>query len=267
MARLPAQHSMSDHFSTFSGDPQLVAARRALLDHPLYERVSGPVAVARFMEVHVFAVWDFMSLLKRLQRDLTCVATPWFPAKQRSLARFINEIVLGEESDDDGCGGHISHFELYREAMGEMGAEDHELVALLSRLGEGVPHNMALKQVPLDPAIREFVGYNLDLATDAEPHRVAAAFFFGREDIIPEMFARLLDGFERQGAGRERFEYYVRRHIELDGDHHGPLSRQLLEVVCGDDRHKWSEAVQTAIESLELRAGLWDLALRRIESA
>ncbi len=134
---------MFDHFATFSGDPQLVAARTKLLDHPLYARVSSASAAARFMEVHVFAVWDFMSLLKRLQREFTCVSTPWFPAPQQSLARFINEIVLGEESDDDGRGGHISHFELYREAMRELGADDRELVTLLSRLGDGVPHTMA----------------------------------------------------------------------------------------------------------------------------
>lgn len=258
---------MSDHFTTFTADPRLASARQRLLEHPLYERLTTSRAAARFMEVHVFAVWDFMSLLKRLQRELTCVETPWHPSRQPALARFINEIVLGEESDEDGRGGFTSHFELYREAMRELGADDRSLVTFLARLRQGVPHRMALQQVPLDVAIRDFVGYNLDLAADAEPHRVASAFFFGREDIIPEMFARLLPPLERQAADHARFAYYVRRHIEVDGDHHGPLSRKLLEAVCGDDRLKWAEAVQTAVRSLELRSALWGLALCRIEQS
>src|SRR5437870_13434601 len=87
--------------------------RAALLDHPIYTRVSSVADLRRFMEDHVFAVWDFMSLLKRLQQDMTCIRVPWFPADNARAARLINDIVIGEETDVDPDGFYVSHLDLY----------------------------------------------------------------------------------------------------------------------------------------------------------
>ena len=87
-------------------------ARARLLAHPLYGRMRSLADVRLFMRSHAFAVWDFMSLLKRLQRDLTCVTVPWVPVGDAEVRYLINEIVCGEESDIDPEGGRISHFDL-----------------------------------------------------------------------------------------------------------------------------------------------------------
>jgi len=98
------------------------AVRLRLLQHPIYQRVDRPAAIRTFLESHVFAVWDFMSLLKRLQRDLTCVTLPWMPVGNPEVRFLINEIVCGEESDLGPEGRRSSHFELYHRAMREAGA-------------------------------------------------------------------------------------------------------------------------------------------------
>ena len=241
--------------------------RMRLLEHPIYREISSRQRVARFMEIHVFAVWDFMSLLKRLQREVTCVSLPWLPPRDPEIARMVNEITLGEETDEDGRGGYASHFELYLAAMAEVGADTTAITALVDRLRSGVPHALALRSDELPPAVRRFVRFNLDLATDGEPHRVAAAFFHGREDLIPEMFARLLPGITAQVGSVPAMEYYVRRHIELDGDSHGPLARRLLETLTQGDPLKEQEALETACTSLELRHALWDAALAHVSGA
>ena len=93
-------------------EEQIAQARGAVVKHPLYAALNSQPAIRTFMEHHVFAVWDFMSLLKSLQRNLTCVEVPWVPTGPTGSRHLINDIVLVEESDELR-GGFISHFELY----------------------------------------------------------------------------------------------------------------------------------------------------------
>jgi Protein of unknown function (DUF3050) len=65
----------------------LSSVRAALLSHPIYTHVASVADLRRFTDDHVFAVWDFMSLLKRLQQDMTCIRAPWFPANNAKAAQ------------------------------------------------------------------------------------------------------------------------------------------------------------------------------------
>ncbi|MEW9670409.1 DUF3050 domain-containing protein [Ammoniphilus sp. 3BR4] len=242
------------------------AIRSELLSHPLYREMNSAERVKIFMKHHVFAVWDFMSLLKRLQQSVTSVSVPWMPYENPAYSRFINEIVLGEESDEDGRGGFASHFQLYLEAMEEAGADTKPVRQFIQDVLNGVPYEDALQVENIPLTVQNFVMYNLELAANGKTHEVAAAFFYGREDLIPEMFQSLLDALKAEGASNDRLEYYLRRHIELDGDQHGPLAERLLSDLCGDDEMKMQEAISVAEKSLRVRSVLWDGVLEEIRS-
>ena len=212
------------------GDPklakQVAAASEELINHPIYHTLKTPSDLCIYMEQHVFAVWDFMSLLKRLQQDLTSVQIPWLPSANPEFTRFINEIVLDEESDQDGEGTHISHFMLYRQAMAEVGADQEPIQNFLALVAQAVPVSEALAVVPLAENTAQFVHSTIELAHNGATHEVAAAFFYGRENVIPDMFGQMI----AEASGKStasRFVYYLRRHIELDGDQHGPLAENL----------------------------------------
>ncbi|WP_166823770.1 DUF3050 domain-containing protein [Thalassoroseus pseudoceratinae] len=246
-------------------EPALAPHRTRLLAHPIYDAVQDLPSVRTFMRSHVFAVWDFMSLLKRLQTEVTYTALPWQPPADPSLARFVNEIVLGEETDEDGHGGYCSHFELYRSAMDELHADGGPIDAFLSSVKSGTSAADALGTVDIPEATREFTLANLDVAGNALPHEVAAAFCFGREDIIPEMFNRLVRSLPSENQSVQRLAYYLERHIELDGDEHGPLAIRLVTQLCGQNEQAWQQATDAAIAAIELRIRLWDGVLAAIQ--
>src|ERR1700741_740783 len=133
----------------------LATLRAELLDHPVYAEVTSVADLRRFMEDHVFAVWDFMSLLKRLQQDLTCTKGPWFPADNVRAARLINDIVIGEETDVDPDGSYLSHLDLYLRAMADVGASTRQFEAFRSLAAvTSVEAGMVRTGVP--PHVRAF---------------------------------------------------------------------------------------------------------------
>ena len=215
--------------------------------------------VQRFMESHVFAVWDFMSLLKRLQRDLTCLDLPWVPVGEAEVRFLINEIVCGEESDVDPAGTRISHFELYLRAMHEVGAGATAINGALASVRAGGATAVALKKAGVPLGAAEFSAETFRLAGQGKTHEVAAAFTFGREDLIPDMFMQLVTRLSREHPGKlDTFRYYLERHIEVDGGHHGAIALRMVERLCGDDELKWQEAGRAALASIEARIRLWD---------
>lgn len=226
--------------------------------HPIFAEIDSLHVLRRFMETHVFAVWDFMSLTKRLQQELTCTRLPWLPPADPAAARLINEIVLGEETDDRQSGGHYSHFELYLDAMREIGASTQQIERFINLQSEGVHYAVALQRVNAGQAAATFVSHTLHTALHAPAHSVAAAFLHGRESVIPQMFQNILD---RWGIGINQapvFRYYLQRHIEVDSDEHGPAAEQLLARLVEDDEQRQHEVYQIAIAAVESRIQLWD---------
>lgn len=235
----------------------LLPLRTTLLAHPVYTRLHDLADVRVFLSHHVFAVWDFMSLLKALQRQLTCVEPVWRPRGDPVACRLVNEIVLGEESDDDRSGGYVSHFELYRRAMTEAGADARPIDAVLARVAAGDDVFAALAAAP--PVARRFCTATFHLVMHGPLPAIAAAFTCGREEVIPAMFTALVaDLHRRQPGGLPTLVDYFDRHVHLDGERHGPMAARLLEAVCGDDPMAWRHAYTGASAALQARISLWD---------
>jgi hypothetical protein len=248
------------------GIQQLKAAiepsRAQLLQHPVYHQIQTLSELQKFAEVHVFAVWDFMSLLKSLQQKLTCVQTPWVPVGSANTRYLINEIVLGEESDVDEFDNRISHFELYQQAMHQMGASTKAINSLLQTIQAGTTIEDAICEMDCASSIKDFLLFTFKIVNYAPAHVQAAVFTFGREDLIPDMFTRLLEKLVAETPEKVSiFKYYIERHIEVDGGHHSQLALEMVEELCGEDDAKWKDAETTAIEALEIRAKLWDAVI------
>lgn len=230
--------------------------RKQVLEHGMYHRLDTLAQVRTFQESHVFAVWDFMSLLKSLQLKLTCVSLPWVPSGPTASRRLINEIVLVEESDELGD-GYISHFELYLDGMERAGASTAAMTAFLARLGEGTPVAEAAKLAEIPQAAADFTAVTWRIIDNAPVHCQAAAFAFGREDLIPEMFEQVVRIPDEEGR-LTVFKDYLARHIEVDGEQHTPMAMQMLIDLCGDDTERWTQCADTVREALRARLALWD---------
>ena len=229
--------------------------REKLRNHALYSELRSVSDIQIFMENHVYAVWDFMSLLKALQINLTCTLLPWKPVVNTNTARFINEIVLEEETDVNELGVLKSHYEMYLDAMVEVGADTTRISTFLNSINKLDSVLSTIQNSDLNAAVKSFLSFTFET--------IAAAFTFGREDLIPDMFLRIVEQ-----AGEDAYpklEYYLRRHIELDGDEHGPLSLKMIQELCGDDAVRWHDVLECSEKALQQRIALWDHIAKAIQ--
>jgi hypothetical protein len=237
--------------------------------HPIYGALERIGDLRVFMSHHVFSVWDFMSLIKYLQGQIAPTSVPWMPIGDGGVRYFINQLVLEEESDvvpgPNGAVEHASHFELYCRAMSEIGA-DGELPRRFLDLvkTQGLDAALYSDIVPL-PA-RYFTETTFCFIREDKAHEVAAALAVGRERLIPAMFRQFLTRMQISETEAPIFHHYLKRHIHLDEDFHGPLSMRLLEQLCADDPTRIAEAETAAEEAICARIRFWDGVLEAIET-
>ena len=247
-------------------EQELQPLREQLKNHPLYAQLETIEDIKTFMESHVYAVWDFMSLLKALQQHLTCVGLPWHPAVDTAVARFINEIVLEEESDFNEKGEAKSHFEMYLDAMKEVEADTQKVEATISSFTDLETISAQIEKADLNEAERDFLQFTFKVINTQQPHIIAAAFTFGREDLIPDMFLGIIEQSGEQGASQyKKLEYYLKRHIELDGDEHGPLALRMIKALCGSDDQKWNDVLEYSKQALHYRIALWNSIAEKLK--
>ena len=241
--------------------------RQALVDHPIYLNIRSLTDLHIFMQYHVFAVWDFMSLLKSLQRNLTCIDVPWVPKGSANTRYLINEIVTGEESDVDESGKRTSHFELYLNAMIQAGADVQSVIKLVTAVSRDMPLHDALSDSTIPKGALDFMQNTFGVINTGAAHTQAAVFTFGREDIIPGMFMSFVKELNKQTHDKVSiFQYYLERHIEVDGDHHSILAYQMTVELCGDDPARWQEATVAVQSALNARIRLWNTILAEIQN-
>lgn len=244
---------------------EIAPLREQLVNHPLYSAIKSPEDINAFMQHHVYAVWDFMSLLKALQQELTCTTIPWMPKGNADTRFLINEIVVGEESDVDEHGKRCSHFELYLAAMKQAGCDTASIDEFIELLHKRVGVSVALKESNAPVAAAEFVANTFDVIHAGQPHVQAAVFTFGREDLIPDMFIGIVKELSQKFPGTlDSFKYYLERHIEVDGEHHAHLAYEMTSLLCGTDEQKWAEALVAVRKALSTRIALWDAVLAQV---
>tara|TARA_B100000902_G_C27060971_1_gene789097 strand:+ start:59 stop:829 length:771 start_codon:yes stop_codon:yes gene_type:complete len=236
---------------------ELNELRHNITTHPLFEKKLEPKQICKFMESHIFAVWGFMSILKSLQKKITPNNLPWIPNEnsKNGLINFINEIILCEESDYIEGIGFISHFEIYLLAMKSMGARTDQLNILISKITNKGFDEKYLDDVDTSSEVKSFLKYDLELSMNGTLPEIVGAFTLGREKVIPNMFRYILPAI-KDGPKSKYLITYLERHIDVDGDRHGPLAMKLLDISCNNEQ--LNLAYSAAIKSLKLRLLVWD---------
>ena len=240
---------------------QLAYYKTKLENHPLLitNAIQTVEDLQLFMEHHVYAVWDFMSLAKALQHQICPSGNLWVPSKiQRSSSRLINEIILAEESDiDPFTEGYTSHFDLYCQAMIEVGANTAPVLEFINLVKQhGIDRALFIADIP-EPS-RQFMLSTFNVINQNTGHEIGAAFTYGRETVIPNMFKRLGSLLQFNKLTAPRFHYYLERHITIDSEEHGPASLILMNELCEYDPVKKIEAEQIAIQAIKDRIQFWD---------
>ncbi len=230
----------------------------AVNQHPVFTEINSISRLCRFAEIHVYAVWDFMCLLKALQRRLSSPELLWTPPLNHLGCHLVNALLAEEESDVFNEKQYLSHFELYLRAMQECGADIGSISTFITHIRQQRSLHIAFSSSDVPLPAQHFVADTFAIIAK-NSHHMAASLAFAREHITSGMFSNLLNHLNTTDQhSLNSFIQYFQRHIELDGGKHGHQSQLLVADLCGDDENKWREAAETAIFSLQSRLRLLD---------
>lgn len=242
-----------------------------LRHHRIYNEIPHKNNLRIFMQHHVFAVWDFMSLIKSLQIHLAPTRLPWVPPHNARFAHFINQMVLEEESDfaltdhiDQDT--HASHFESYCLAMHELGANINPVLLFVERVRNNGLES-ALNTTDIPPAAKQFMAFTFEIIERNEAHLTAAVIAYGRETLVPELFQSILQTDNNILSSHSIFNAYLKRHIQLDSQNHGPLMINMVRELCHGSGSKFNEAIQVAEQAINIRLEFWDGIVTAMDSA
>jgi hypothetical protein len=240
-------------------EKELLTLKEKLVNHNLYKSIKTNKDISVFMEGHVFAVWDFMSLVKKLQQLLTCTKVPWIPSKNPESGRLINDIVLGEETDFTKNGKVLSHFEMYVKAMKNVGANTNQIEEFINNLNYELNITDYIDKSNIPMFAKNFMNFTFKTIQSEKDHIIAAVFTFGREDLIPDMFIEIVKNISsNEEVDLKDLIYYLERHIEVDAEDHGPMALKMIKHLCGNDQIKWKEALDYSKTALNQRIKLWN---------
>lgn len=249
------------HLQTNITSSQHSPLRECLNKHPLYDAIHNENNLRIFMEHHVYAVWDFMSLIKSLQIHLAPTQLPWVPPKNSRFANFINRLVLEEESDhaltETIASTHASHFESYCQAMVEIGANIDTVSQFINTVSdEGLVTALQLANIP-EPA-KHFMEFTFEIIERGQVHLLAAVLAYSRENLVPHLFRSLHEGLQISPSEAPNLHAYLDRHIQLDEQEHGPLAVRMVQELCEDSIEKQTEALEVAEQALAARLEFWN---------
>jgi hypothetical protein len=235
----------------------------SISNHKVFIEIFSVENLKIFAEHHVYAVWDFMCLVKSLQRKLVCTEIAWYPPINHVGCHVINEIVAEEESDITWDGRYLSHFEMYLESMQECGAKIDTILALIDSIKRKEPLEKALSEHPIPKISKDFICDTFKIIK-MEVHQIAASFTFAREGITDRMFLPILQNMKDK-ASVGKFMYYFQRHIDLDVGKHSQEAKLLIVNLCGNDERKWHEAKEASKHSLRSRINFLDGVYQEIK--
>lgn len=237
-----------------------------LTQHPILHAVSDRAGLRVFMASHVYAVWTHISLVKRLQHELTSVAVPWVPPRSRHAARLINELVTGVECDLDADGAPISHYELYLDAMQNVGADTRSIRRFVQLIDDGSSSALerAFDSATTPQHVRTYVRHALRVARQGSLAQVMGCFLHERDISLQQSITRLLAEWTRTSPALPRLAYYLERHSQLECGRHAERLQRVVQELDSTSPRFADDVLASARESLGTRIRFWDGVLAEI---